>query len=61
MVGIDGELRGKAPLLDRLRTHGIAYPIPDSTRTPFTTVTFLRPELSLRLVGTMNYSCHPIG
>jgi acetolactate decarboxylase len=53
--GLDGEmvvLNGKAY---QIKTDGVAYPVADNAKTPFSAITFFRNERSLRLTGQMTY------
>ena len=55
LEGLDGEmviLNGK---FYQIRTDGVAYPLADNSKTPFSAVTFFRRERSLRLTGPMTY------
>lgn len=55
LEGLDGEtviLNGK---FYQLKADGVAYPVTDNSKTPFSTVTFFRTERSLRLTGKMTY------
>lgn len=53
--GLDGEmvvLNGKAY---QIKMDGVAYPVSDKAKTPFSAVTFFRSERSLRLTGQTTY------
>ena len=55
LEGLDGEmviLNGK---FYQIKTDGVAYPVTDNSKTPFSAVTFFRRERSLRLTGQMTY------
>lgn len=55
LEGLDGEmviLNGK---FYQIKTDGVAYPVADNSKTPFSTVTFFRRQRSLRLSGQMTY------
>lgn len=55
LEGLDGEmviLNGKAY---QIKADGVAYPVADNAKTPFSAVTFFRKERSLRLTGKMTY------
>lgn len=55
LEGLDGEtivLDGK---FYQIKGDGVAYPVTDNSKTPFSVVTFFRRERSLRLTGQMTY------
>lgn len=58
-LGTFEELDGEMVALDgkfyQIKTDGVAYPVADEVRTPFSAVTFFRREQSLRLTGQMTY------
>ena len=53
--GLDGEMVGLDGKFYQVKTDGVAYPVTNEMKTPFSTVTFFRRERSLRLNGQMNY------
>ena len=55
LEGLDGEmviLNGK---FYQIKADGVAYPVADNSKTPFSAVTFFRRERSLRLTGLLTY------
>ena len=55
LEGLDGEMVVLDGKFYQIRTNGVAYPLADGSKTPFSAVTFFRPERSLRLTGQMLY------
>jgi acetolactate decarboxylase len=53
--GLDGEMVVLNGKFYQIKTDGVAYPVADEVKTPFSTVTFFRRERSLRLTGQMTY------
>lgn len=53
--GLDGEMIGLDSKFYQIKADGVAYPVEDSMKTPFATVTFFKPEHSLLLREAMNY------
>lgn len=53
--GLDGEMVVLNGKIYQIKTDGVAYPVTDGLKTPFSTVTFFRKDRSLRLAGEMNY------
>lgn len=53
--GLDGEMVVLNGKFYQIKTDGVAYPVADEVRTPFSAVTFFRREQSLRLPGQMTY------
>ncbi|MBV8886178.1 MAG: acetolactate decarboxylase [Chroococcidiopsidaceae cyanobacterium CP_BM_RX_35] len=58
-LGTLEKLDGEMVILDgkfyQVKTDGVAYPVKDNSKTPFSAVTFFRKERSLRLTGKMTY------
>ncbi|MFN6541410.1 MAG: acetolactate decarboxylase [Nostoc sp. EkiNYC01] len=52
---LDGEMIGLNGQFYQVKADGIASIIPDSTISPFATVTFFKPEKLIHLEGQMNY------
>lgn len=55
LEGLDGEMVILDSKFHQIKTDGVAYPVTDDSKTPFSTVTFSRKERSLRLTGQMTY------
>lgn len=55
LEGLDGEMVILDGKFYQIKTDGVAYPVTDNSKTPFSTVTFFRRERSLRLTGKMTY------
>lgn len=53
--GLDGEMIGLEGKFYQVKTDGVAYPVEDSSKTPFATVTFFKPEQSVLFRKVMNY------
>ncbi len=53
--GLDGEMIGLDGKFYQIKSNGIAYEIPDVSKTPFALVTFFQPEQSIDLKGKLNY------
>lgn len=53
--GLDGEMIGLEGKFYQIKTDGVAYPVEDSMKTPFATVTFFQPQQSILLREAMNY------
>jgi acetolactate decarboxylase len=53
--GLDGEMVVLNGKFYQIKTDGVAYPVADEVRTPFSAVTFFHGERSLRLTGQMTY------
>lgn len=53
--GLDGEMVGIDGKFYQVKTDGVAYPVADTVKTPFSTVTFFHKERSLRLSGQLTY------
>ncbi|MBV9385013.1 MAG: acetolactate decarboxylase [Chroococcidiopsidaceae cyanobacterium CP_BM_ER_R8_30] len=58
-LGTLEKLDGEMVILDgkfyQIKTDGVAYPVTDNSKTPFSAVTFFRRERSLHLTGKMTY------
>jgi acetolactate decarboxylase len=52
---LDGEMIGLDGKFYQVKSDGIAYTIPDSTKTSFAVVTFFKSEKRIHLEGTINY------
>ncbi|NJM70498.1 MAG: acetolactate decarboxylase [Scytonema sp. RU_4_4] len=52
---LDGEMIGLDGKFYQVKSNGVAYTIPDSTKTSFAAVTFFKSEKVINLQGTMNY------
>lgn len=52
---LDGEMIGLEGKFYQVKMDGVAYPVTDSMKTPFATVTFFQPEQSFLLKEAMNY------
>ncbi len=55
LEGLDGEMVILDGKFYQIKTDGVAYPVTDSSKTPFSAVTFFHKERPLRLTGQMNY------
>ena len=53
--GLDGEMIGLDGNFYQVKADGIAYPVSDSTKTPFACVTFFDTDLEEQLAEDMNY------
>lgn len=53
--GLDGEMVVLNGKFYQIKSDGVAYPVTDDIRTPFSVVTFFRREKLLRLTGQMTY------
>lgn len=52
---LDGEMIGLEGKFYQIKDDGVAYPVKDSMKTPFATVTFFKPQQSVLLKEAMNY------
>ena len=55
LEGLDGEMVILNGEFYQIKANGVAYPVTDDSKTPFSTVTFFRKERSLPLTGQMTY------
>jgi acetolactate decarboxylase len=53
--GLDGEMVVLNGKFYQIKADGVAYPVADEVKTPFSAVTFFRRERSLRLTGLLTY------
>jgi acetolactate decarboxylase len=53
--GLDGEMVFLDGKFYQIKEDGVGYSVADHVKTPFSTVTFFRPERSLNLTGKANY------
>ena len=53
--GLDGEMVGLDGKFYQVKSDGVAYPVAEDAKTPFSVVTFFHKERSLRLAGQMTY------
>jgi acetolactate decarboxylase len=52
---LDGEMIGFDGKFYQIKSNGVASVVPDSTKSPFATVTFFKPEKLINLAGKLNY------
>jgi len=53
--GLDGEMVVLDGKFYQIKSDGVAYPVKNNSKTPFSAVTFFRQERSLRLTGLLTY------